>query len=368
MAYYRNVLNYRNAKGDVKNAYRAYKMLYYAVLDAIIVCMFMDFFNATDENSDIPLPLNFNELSAEEKIQWLNNICSKLVEKWFFENSIDICASVRETLDDSSNSEYYWVSNKENDRFKCHFCEKSYAFVSTLKEHEMKKHGYTESKKKKPKRDKSNSIQNYILMLFKLVMLHKNLDNAVDMGDGERCVRSAKYELPIYNKTNKIKYEIGSIQLTALAEEILPADQKERFKGNRFVNVQGGKNSNIALDEYLEMLNRDSKLSCTGYKTKKSIINHSREYPLLTKAVKHVEQISNIRKSKGFHHVPEYKNDVRKILKDLQQLNVLHDQTIKCSIKNVDKNPYNNSATGLVTMIHRHRPACPYRRLRDQHV
>jgi hypothetical protein len=39
-------------------------------------------------------------------------------------------------------------------------------------------------------------------------MLHRNLDTAVDMGDGERCVRSAKYELPIYNKTENKIYQI----------------------------------------------------------------------------------------------------------------------------------------------------------------
>uniref|UniRef100_K1RXJ2 Uncharacterized protein n=1 Tax=Magallana gigas TaxID=29159 RepID=K1RXJ2_MAGGI len=35
-------------------------------------------------------------------------------------------------------------------------------------------------------------------MLFKLILIHRNLDEAVDMGDGERSTRSAKYELPIY--------------------------------------------------------------------------------------------------------------------------------------------------------------------------
>ena len=50
----------------------------------------------------------------------------------------------------------------------------------------------------KPGKD---SLYNYIMMLFKLIALHKNLDTAVDMADGHRSVRSAKYELPIYSKT-----------------------------------------------------------------------------------------------------------------------------------------------------------------------
>ena len=59
------------------------------------------------------------------------------------------------------------------------------------------------------------------LMPFKLVILYKNLDTSIDMGDGERAVRSAKYELPINNITNKVKYAIGSIHLTSLTSDIL---------------------------------------------------------------------------------------------------------------------------------------------------
>lgn len=38
--YYRNVLNTRNVNGKVKNSYRPHKMLYYTVLDGIIMALF----------------------------------------------------------------------------------------------------------------------------------------------------------------------------------------------------------------------------------------------------------------------------------------------------------------------------------------
>lgn len=47
--------------------YRAYKLLYYAILDAIIVYMFLDFFNVTEEKREIPLPENFNKVSRKTK-------------------------------------------------------------------------------------------------------------------------------------------------------------------------------------------------------------------------------------------------------------------------------------------------------------
>uniref|UniRef100_K1PW33 Uncharacterized protein n=1 Tax=Magallana gigas TaxID=29159 RepID=K1PW33_MAGGI len=62
----------------------------------------------------------------------------------------------------------------------------------------------------------------------KVQVPYTNLDETVDMGDEERSTRSAKYELPIYHKTGKTKYTIGSIYLTALFSGLLLPQQTER--------------------------------------------------------------------------------------------------------------------------------------------
>lgn len=116
--------------------------------------------------------------------------------------------------------------------------------------------------KSQRKKNDSDELQDYISLLFKLTLLHNNLDTAVDMGDGERSVRLTKYELPIINRTRKIQYVIGSIHLSALTSGVLEEEQYERLVANRFVNVQVGRNNNIALDAYLEILNRESKIAC----------------------------------------------------------------------------------------------------------
>ncbi|WAQ95109.1 hypothetical protein MAR_007580, partial [Mya arenaria] len=269
MAFYRNFLNYRNDKADVKNSYRANKMMYHAMLDAIILVMFFEHFgiNCIPENSsdlpEIPIP---EDLLNEGKISWINNVCEEEVKKWFFKGSSDVYTSLREIFDDSEHADNYWVSNcDDTGRFKCHYCERSYSFIASVQNHETKEHQCIEpNRKKKEPNSSADDLQDYTLMLFKLTILHKNLDSAVDMGDGEKCVRSAKYELPVYNKTNKTKYLINSVHLIALTKEVLPHDQRERLVANRFINIQGGGgNRNISLDEYVEMLNRDSKSSCT---------------------------------------------------------------------------------------------------------
>ena len=74
----------------------------------------------------------------------------------------------------------------ENDRVKYHFCEKSYMYTGSLKSHESNVHHVKiEKEKTRSKPIQTDQLYDYILMLFKLVMLHRNLDTAVDMGDGQ---------------------------------------------------------------------------------------------------------------------------------------------------------------------------------------
>lgn len=207
----------------------------------------------TDEHSNIPFPEEFKDLSDKEKEEWLNQVSSEILQTWFFENQDDICKELREVLDDPQHSENYWLSERlENEHLRCHFCEATYACVGSLQSHEQRKHSdQIPTEKPRSKVKNNDELQDYIVVLFKLVILHKNLDMAVDMGDGERSIRSARYELPLYNKTNKVKYLIGSVHLTTLTSStgILSEEQRQRLVANRFVNVQGGQNNNIALDE-----------------------------------------------------------------------------------------------------------------------
>lgn len=202
-------------------------------------------------------------------------------------------------------------------------------------------------------------------------MLHKNFDIAVDMGDGERSERSTKYEMPIYNKTNKTKYYIGSIHLTDQTSGLLPATQEKQLKANLFINLQGCRNHSIALDAFVEMLNRDSQVACSGHQTEDSIVQHSKEYPHIINIAKQYDVISDIKSKKGFHHLPSYKEDLRKVLKDLQEINILEHTSkrfLNCKGLTTKRNPSNNAYQGLSAMIHRHRPSFPFRRLCNSRI
>ncbi|CAG2189420.1 unnamed protein product [Mytilus edulis] len=79
---------------------------------------------------------------GDEKINWLNNICKDILETNFFESDNDIMKELREILTDDTHPENYYLSNiHEGDgRVKCHYCEKTYAYVGSLKAHEESVH------------------------------------------------------------------------------------------------------------------------------------------------------------------------------------------------------------------------------------
>lgn len=73
----------------------------------------------------------------------------------------------------------------------------------------------------------------------------------------------------------------------------------------------------MLLDEYFEMLNRDSKIVCFGYKIKESIFVYLKEYFYLINLVSYFDVIIEIYSRKGFYYIFSYKEDVLKVLKDL---------------------------------------------------
>ena len=118
--YFRNFLDARDVKGEVKNAYRPYKLLYYKILDAMCCVLFLKKFNkAIDE--EIPFPDNFDNKSTEEKIHWLNENCREILNEYFFEFQNDTMQDLRAILTDQSHPENYYLTNLDNGKDRMSF-------------------------------------------------------------------------------------------------------------------------------------------------------------------------------------------------------------------------------------------------------
>ncbi|XP_061188750.1 uncharacterized protein LOC133196920 [Saccostrea echinata] len=74
----------------------------------------MNFFRKMDlENlsDSIPLPQQFYQYTDADKISWINDICERIIEKYFFEGSPDIMSMLRDCVTDKNHPDNYWVSN-----------------------------------------------------------------------------------------------------------------------------------------------------------------------------------------------------------------------------------------------------------------
>lgn len=88
--------------------------------------------------------------------------------QWFFDNKDDIFEELRAILEDPNHPENYWLDTDEDGHFKCHFCDKSYASVGSLKAHETIKHQHVvPTQKKKSLHQHHVKIQmNYLTTLY----------------------------------------------------------------------------------------------------------------------------------------------------------------------------------------------------------
>lgn len=82
------------------------------------------------------------------------------------------------------------MSNLIDGKVKCYHFDKNLCICCSLKANEEIFNGVTMSKKERKDKEKSKvELYGYMLLLFNLSLLHKNLNDAVDMVDGARTIK-----------------------------------------------------------------------------------------------------------------------------------------------------------------------------------
>lgn len=112
-------------------------MLYYVILDAVCLVMFLAIMNSKSVYEEILVPEDFDNKTDKEKAEWIDGISRQILKKWFFEESDDICENLRGIISNPDHPDNYWISNMQDDgRFKFHHCNKTYKYSNTLQYHE----------------------------------------------------------------------------------------------------------------------------------------------------------------------------------------------------------------------------------------
>lgn len=95
-------MNAKDEKGKVKNSFRAHKLLYYVVFDALCCSLFKQEMNVEDE--DQLLPSDFQEKTDEDKsVGWMKSAagfwrstCLKTKKTCY--NNLGVCLMIQTTL------------------------------------------------------------------------------------------------------------------------------------------------------------------------------------------------------------------------------------------------------------------------------
>lgn len=94
-----------------------YKLLYFRCN------FFLKEFNIQDLDEFIFFLKDFEKVLSEEKIRLIEDVCVKVVDKYFFEECIDIMDKFWIVVMDVQYLKNYWIVNIENGCVYCNYCE-----------------------------------------------------------------------------------------------------------------------------------------------------------------------------------------------------------------------------------------------------
>ena len=172
-------------------------------------------------------------------------------------------------------------------------------------------------------RNPPDQVYAYSCEIMSLGLLYFEFKDAVKEGDGDRLFQVWKYLLLLFKASKKKNYAIEALTLLAQYHMILPPHLAEQLKWSRFINVHGLPGRNISCDLHLEHLNRLAKTaikSLGANKSQKAIIRVGKTIGTLQSTLETYDKEHDVPAESGAHSQRSNAKDLKKILKQLQQL------------------------------------------------
>lgn len=146
-------------------------------------------------------------------------------------------------------------------------------------------------------------------------------------GDGERIIRCNKIFLLHFkqNGSGSTKYSLGALYQMFQLYALLSPKESERLKWNRTVNNHGRAGCNVAMDLALEHENdlvRDMIQGLGANVNEKSVRRICKAFFIIKSFLEHLDQEMQVKKISGEHCKKSVKQDLKKVVKTLQEQNV----------------------------------------------
>ena len=232
----------------------------------------LGFADKTSAPANYPLPTGMEKMRKAEKLDYLNEISSKVVDAFVFRSNAEVNDLVGGVLSEEERDILQQQELTAEGRFPCRFpgCSRSFKYNGrTRRNHELSHEPpvqvdnetlvttssvcTTPPKESKP----GDDVYNYNCALMTDCFLFFNFLDAIKEGDGVRIMRQYKY-IMLYCKadgSHSTKYALECLYQVFLVHALLSERDSERFVWNRSVNNSGKKGTNIPLDEDTEHSN-----------------------------------------------------------------------------------------------------------------
>jgi hypothetical protein len=139
-------------------------------------------------------------------------------------------------------------------KYICISCGNEYKKVGHLKRHLKEKHLWDFTDNDAEGEEKPDRISIYRASLMKCLLLLKDTNDGYCMGDGDRIMINAKFQMLLSGVTRHTKYQIWLFRFLAYYFCILSPKDAYEYKWNCTANISGGNGHNIPNDNLVEIM------------------------------------------------------------------------------------------------------------------
>ncbi|XP_065928085.1 uncharacterized protein [Magallana gigas] len=256
------------------------------VVDAMsgyVVAAFMSLHSMNDmDDKPGSFPL-FSLMNENQKTDWLYDQADLVMDVLGVKDTtyIDELNENIKQLDIDCNK---LCEMKSATGFQCALCDKHYVTEGHFRNHLKKKHQWQFHESTLTKRSDS-VVSSFIRMALLLV----DTCDAYRMGDGERCLRNAKFEWMYAGALGHTKYKLWLWRYIAYIVAILSPKESFEYKWNICQNLMGGVDQNIPNDNCVELQIKKIKSQLNTQGSNKSF-NSAKVVTMSTQVIDNMKQ------------------------------------------------------------------------------
>lgn len=224
-------------------------------LDAHLVAAALKYLEIKDveEESKFRQPL-FEAHPEEEHRQFIYSIAQGILDQYIkLSDGLNVISMNTQALDAQLNHINSMYDNQEK-KFICQPCNKKYKTLTGIKKHLQKEHGMADLGDLEDPSSKLDHVALYHASFMKCALLLRDTNDAYKMGDGDRVLNNAKFQMLLSRAGNHTKYQLWLFRYMANCLCLLTPRMAYEYKWNCSANLQGGLGNNIPCDNLVEIL------------------------------------------------------------------------------------------------------------------